>query len=129
MPNLLANIPVSKVMSVVYPTSPENTVSKAYGLMQGKHLDGLPVVENSELVGVITRSDINKIDFSQREKTKVKDIMSKQPITIGSEEKVSAALEKMTKLKIGKLPVISTTGALVGWLSLGDIDTAVKTLG
>ena len=129
MPNLLANIPVSKIMSVVYPTSSENTVSKAYGLMQGKHLDGLPVVENSELVGVITRSDINKIDFSQREKTKVKDIMSKQPITIGSEEKVSAALEKMTKLKIGKLPVISTTGALVGWLSLGDIDTAVKTLG
>ena len=128
MPNLLANIPVSKVMSVVYPTSPENTVSKAYALMQGKHLDGLPVVENSELVGVITRSDINKIDFSQREKTKVKDIMSKQPITIGSEEKVSTALEKMIKLKIGKMPVISTTGALLGWLSLGDIDTAVKTL-
>jgi len=129
MSALLTNIRVSEIMSVVvYPISSDNSVYQAYGLMKGKHLGGLPVLENGELVGVITRADVKKIDFSKREKTKVKDIMSKKPITIGSDEKVSTALEKMTKLRIGRVPVISNKGSLVGWLSLSDIERAVKIL-
>lgn len=127
MSAILANINVSEIMSVVaYPISSENTVYQAYGLMKRKHLGGLPVLENGELVGVITQTDVKKIDFNSRQKTKVKDIMSKKPITIGSDEKVSVALEKMTKLRIGRMPVVSAPGSLVGWLSLSDIERAVK---
>ena len=129
MSALLTNIPVSEIMSVVvYPVSSDNTVSQAYGLMRGKHLGGLPVLENGRLVGVVTRADIKKVDLGKREKTKVKDIMSNKPVTVFSDDKVSTALEKMTKLRIGRMPVMSSTGSLVGWLSLTDIERAVKIL-
>lgn len=129
MSSPLANITVNEVMSLVpYSISPEVTVSQAYGLMRHKHLGGLPVIENGALVGVITRTDIKKVDIERTQKTKVNEIMSKQPITVYQEEKVSAALERMTNLHVRRAPVISTTGSLVGWLSLSDIEKAAQIL-
>ena len=125
----LANIAVNEVMSLVpYSISPENTVSQAYGLIQHKHLGGLPVLENGALIGIITRTDIKKVGFDKAQKTKVRDVMSKNPITVYQDERVSAALEKMTNQHVGRMPVISSTGSLVGWLSLSDIEKAAKIL-
>ncbi|MGD0405704.1 MAG: CBS domain-containing protein [Candidatus Bathyarchaeia archaeon] len=129
MSSVLANITVAEVMSiVVYSISPEKTVAEAYGLLRGKHLGGLPVLENGNLVGIITHNDAKGVDFNKRLKTKVKDIMTKKVVTVLPDEKVSTALEKMTKLRIMRVPVVSSTGALVGFLALSDIERAVKTL-
>jgi CBS domain-containing protein len=129
MSSPLANIAVNEVMSLVpYSISPENTVSQAYGLMRHKRLGGLPVLEDGALVGVVTRTDIKKVSFEKAQKIKVKEIMSNKPITVYQEEKLSAALEKMTNLHVGRVPVIAITGSLVGWLSLIDIERAAKIL-
>ncbi len=129
MSSVLANIPVSEVMSlVVYSVSPEKTVYEAYGLLRGKHLGGLPVLENGKLVGIITHNDAKGVDINKRLKTKVKDIMTKKVVTVLPDEKVSTALEKMTKLNIMRAPVVSSTGALVGFLALSDVERAVKIL-
>jgi CBS domain-containing protein len=129
MSSPLANITVNEVMSLVpYSISSENTVSQAYGLMRHKRLGGLPVVENGNLIGVITRIDIKKVNLDEAQKTKVRDVMSKNPITVCQDEKVSVALEKMTNLHVSRMPVMSSTGSLVGWLSLSDIEKAAKIL-
>ena len=90
MSSPLERITVSEVMSlVVYSTSPDNTVAEAYGLLHGKHLGGLPVTENGKLVGIITHKDFKQVNFDNRNKTKVKDIMSKEVITTQPDERVS----------------------------------------
>ena len=129
MSSILANLTVSETMSVIpYPTFPENTVADAYNLMRKKHLGGLPVVENGNLIGIITRKDVKKLDYKKAEKTKVKEVMTKKVITIMPHKKVSVALQKMTDLGVMRLPVVSQTGSLVGVLTLTDIDRARKIL-
>lgn len=125
----LEKIAVKEVMSlVVYSTSPENTVAEAYGLLRGKRLGGLPVIENGNVVGIVTQKDFKKVTLDKRYKTKVKDIMSKQVVTSLPDDKVSTAMEKMTNNRIMRIPVVSSTGALVGFLALSDIERAVKIL-
>ena len=51
------------------------------------------------------------IQFGERTKTKVKDIMTKPVVTVLPDEKVSNALEKTAELRIGRMPVLSKTGA------------------
>lgn len=52
---------------------------------------------------------------------KVKEIMSKDVISIGPDNKVKDALNLLFKLKISGLPVINTKGKLVGMFTEKDI--------
>lgn len=129
MSSPLENITVNEVMSlVVYSMSPENTAAEAYGLMRAKRLGGLTVVENGKLVGIVTHFDFKKVAFEKRQKTKIREIMSTNLITASPDEKVSAAMQKMTNNRIMRMAVVSSTGALVGFLALSDIERAVKIL-
>jgi len=129
MSSVLKQITVAEVMSInIYTISPERTVAQAYGLMRVKRLGGLPVIENGNLVGIVTHNYAKGVKFRDRAKTKVRDIMTKQVVTILPDEKVSTALERMSELRIGRMPVVSKTGALVGFLARSDIDKASKTL-
>ena len=129
MSSALANITVAEVMSIkVHSISSDKTVEQAYNLMNARGFGGLPVVDDEKLAGIITRKDVGNIKFEKRAKTKVKDVMTKQVLTTVPEEKVSIVLEKMSELRVMRMPVISKTGALIGVITLADIDKASKTL-
>jgi acetoin utilization protein AcuB len=51
----------------------------------------------------------------------VKDVMTKNPVTITPETSVTEAKALMTKQKINKLPVLDKSGALVGILTKNDL--------
>ena len=104
------------------------TVATAYNLMRGKRIAGVPVVENNKLVGIVTRADVKKINIGKRRATQVKDIMTKEPITIFQDEKVSIAFDKLTKRNIHGLLVVSRNGALVDYVTNTDIEKALRTL-
>jgi len=127
--DILKQIAVSELMSIkVFSISSNKTVEYAKKLMQSKHFGGLPIVEDGKLVGIVTHKDISKVQLGRRNKTKVKDIMTKQVVTIFMDEKASTALEKMSELRVMRMPVISNSGALVGIITLTDIDKASKKL-
>jgi IMP dehydrogenase len=129
MSDILKDIAVSELMSIkLYSISPYKTVEYANNLMKSKHFGGLPVVEENKLVGIITIKDVAKVDIGKRSKSKVKDIMTKDVVTISQEEKASTAFEKMSTLRVMRIPVVSNTGALVGMVTLTDLDRAIKTL-
>ena len=128
MSSVLANITVAEIMSIkVHSISSDKTVEQAHNLMEARGFGGLPVVDDGKLAGIITRKDIRNIEFEKRAKTKVKDVMTKQVLTTVPEERVSIILEKMLKRKVGRMPVVSKTGALVGMVTLADMDKASKT--
>lgn len=51
----------------------------------------------------------------------VKDVMTKNPITIQEKESVLEARDLMTKNKINKLPVVDKSGSLVGIITANDL--------
>ena len=128
MASVLANITVAEIMSTkVHTISSDKTVEQAHNSMEAKGFGGLPVVDDGKLAGIITRKDVKNVDVEKRAKTKVNAVMTQQVLTTVPEERVSIVLEKMLKRKVGRMPVISKTGAVVGMVTLADIDKASKT--
>jgi CBS domain-containing protein len=126
---ILKKIDVAEIMSIKrYQISPEMTVDHAYNLMRAKRIGGVPVIDNGSLVGIITRKDVKTVDFGKRKETQVKKIMTKNPITIFPDEKVSTALDKISKFNVRGMPVVSRTGCLLGFISISDIERALKGL-
>ena len=54
----------------------------------------------------------------------IKDIMRKEVLTVGPDEKIALARLTMLRHGVGALPVVNGDGVLVGILTLRDIDFA-----
>lgn len=98
--------------------SSSSTLPDAYWLMMEKDIRRLLVVDDGHLVGVITMEDLRgffqneiiainplkvNVIFSQMP---VAQLMSKDPITINTDENVVDAATKMLENRISTLPVV-----------------------
>lgn len=119
--HLLQDVTVGSMMSspvaTVGPTLP---VSQVITMMySSKHL-GFPVIERDTLVGMITLADINKTSPIDREAMQVRDIMTREIITLPPEAPVIDALRIMSAKDIGRIPVVAD-GKVVGIVTRTDI--------
>lgn len=101
---------------VVY-VSPETTIAHAADLMKEQGLRRLPVIEHDKLVGLVTEGTIAEASPSKAtslsiyemnyllNKTKVKDVMIKDVVTVDPYASLEDAIYLMMKHKIGVLPV------------------------
>lgn len=68
--SMLLNEPVDDFMTrAVYYISPSQTVEEVMALMTSKHIRHLPVLENDQLVGVISIGDVVKKLMDEKETT------------------------------------------------------------
>jgi len=109
----------------VITVDPEWPISKIIHLVMKKKHMGYPVVKDNKLIGIITFTDIREIPNQKRELTKVREVMSKDVITIDENSDAFEALKLISKEDIGRLPVMSDEG-LVGILSRSDFTTAIE---
>jgi Zn-dependent protease/CBS domain-containing protein len=119
--HLLQDVTVGSMMSspvvTVGPTAP---VSQIITMMySSKHL-GFPVIERDTLVGMITLADINKTSSIDREAMQVRDIMTRDVITLPPEAPVIDALRIMSAKDIGRIPVVAD-GKILGIVTRTDI--------
>lgn len=98
------------------------TLREASKVMGEMNMGSLVVMEDDKIVGIITSTDILKAigDGKDPDKTLVKDVMSKDVITIQADEDVSKAVEIMVQHKIKRLPVMMND-KLVGIITVSDI--------
>lgn len=111
----------------VFDINPENTVFEAIKKMADLNIGALMVVENGQLTGIITERDYrNKVILKGRtsKTTKVREIMSPDPITVEPSDTVETCMALMTNRKFRHLPVLSN-GELYGVISIGDLVKAV----
>lgn len=112
------------------------TVADAVRAMADAHVSGLPVVERSgRVVGVISTTDVlqaqaETADRRERntlfEDTPVRDLMTRDPYTIGPDDDVRDAARHMLYSEVRRLFVVDGD-QLVGVLSQTDIAQAVGT--
>lgn len=126
--DIMQTVNVGEVMT----TAPD-TVDADWSLEQlreefdrtGHH--GCPVLSDGRLVGVVTLSDLSRADRLGEDGT-VRDICTRQPVTVTPEDPVFRGLRRMAALDVGRLPVVSSEdhGELVGLLRRTDIVKAYQ---
>jgi len=117
---------VEQIMTTdVFTVHPEDLVDLAASLMEWEHVRSVPVEDaQGALVGLVSlRSMLRLLARSKREGAPaiaVRDIMTKDPITIAPEASTLSAIQLMRSQQIGSLPVVRD-GKLVGIVTEHDI--------
>jgi len=119
--HLLQDVTVGSMMSSPVTTVPSSLpVSQAIAMMYtSKHL-GFPVVERDMLVGMITLADVNRTSPIDREAMQVRDVMTRDPITLPPTAPVVDALRIMSAHNFGRIPVVED-GKILGIVTRTDI--------
>ena len=110
---------------------PDETIGQADELMNENRIRQLPVVDGNALLGIITDRDIRSfladsslLDPAERAKglrTKVKDVMTSEPLTLSPDDDLKEAVELLIEEKIGGIPVIDGAEGLVGIVTYVDV--------
>lgn len=118
---LLQDMTVGGMMSSPVITVPSNLpLAKVVDMMYAsKHL-GFPVIERDSLVGMVTLVDVNRTSPIDREAMQVKDIMTRDPITLPPTAAVMDALRIMSAQNIGRIPIVQDD-KIVGIVTRTDI--------
>lgn len=87
--------------------------------MSQSHHTGFPVMENNQLVGILTQSDLEKLN-KQVPGIIAKDLMTKEPIILHPSASLSNVLYLLDHYQISRLPVVEDN-KLIGIITRTDI--------
>lgn len=121
MPAIVARDIMSSPVKTI---SPDTTIKEAGDLMYRYGHSGYPIVEKDELVGLITRRDLDKANHHGLGHAPVKAYMSTNIITITPEDTLEEIQQTVIDHNVGRLPVIEN-GELVGILTRTNIIEAI----
>lgn len=108
-------------------------IPSAHLLMLDTGVRRLPVVDDGELVGIITLGDVrgaspsevsslnrSELDYLTHQ-IKVQRIMSRDVVTVTPDTSLAEAAQLMIERRISGLPVVSEAGRVVGMITESDI--------
>lgn len=113
----------------VWTISPEASVLDALKLMADKDIGALVVLENDDVVGIISERDYSRKVILQGRSSKetfVKEVMTEEVVCVRPSQSVTISMALMTDKRIRHLPVLDE-GKLVGVISIGDVVKAIIT--
>jgi acetoin utilization protein AcuB len=119
----------------VITVEPDTGILEAREKMEKHRVHHLPVVEkDNTLVGVVTDRDIRSawpsdtlgVEESNRERErvarmKIRDIMTRNPVTISPTNTLEDALLLMQRVPVGAFPVVDENGKIKGIISIRDL--------
>jgi CBS domain-containing protein len=128
------NVPVKDWMtSPVVSVPPATPLSSAHQIMKENGIRRLPVMENDQLVGIITIGDVREASPSDATtlsiwelnylwaQLTVERVMTRKVLTIREDDSVLDAAQIMLEQKVSGLPVLSGQDKLIGIITESDI--------
>ena len=125
---------VKNWMSTTLKVIDENdSMQNAVTIMKEHEIKMLPVLRKGELVGVISDNDLKRASASDATlldvhellyligRIKVRDIMTKEVITVPEDYTVEEAAQVMLEKRISRVPVVDKVGKPVGIITRDDI--------
>ncbi len=114
---------------------PDTSVLEARELLKQHRIRHLPVVEEDRrVIGIITDRDVRtalpspflgeeetRKERERFESLKVKDIMTRNPVTISPMNTLEDVILLMQKMRVGAFPVVDQEGRLRGIISIRDL--------
>jgi tRNA nucleotidyltransferase (CCA-adding enzyme) len=104
----------------VHTLSPETSVAEAEEMMRRYGHEGFPVVADGQLLGILTRREIDKALQYQREDAPIKNYMHKGEIAVSPSDPVEYLQEVMMEHDLGQVPVVEN-GEIVGIVTRTDL--------
>ena len=111
----------------------DTSMMKAIHLMKQNRFRRLPVLHEGRLVGIVSDRDLKEASPSKATtldvhelyyllaELHVKDIMTRDPVTVAPEDTVERAAQLMLENTISGLPVVDDQGKVVGILTQSDV--------
>ena len=133
---LVKNWMSKKVISI----DADDSMEDAMGLLKEHGIRRLPVMKKDKLVGIVTDRDLKKASASDATtleihellylltKVKVKDIMTKDPITVPPDYTVEETAQVLLESKISGAPVVDENGEVVGIITQSDLFRVLMSL-
>lgn len=104
--------------------SPNATLRQAARKMSELNIGTMPVVEDGNLLGIITDRDISVFAIAMGhnpQDTEVQKVMTKDVITCFADQDLSEATRLMEDLNIRRLAVLNRDSEIAGLLSVDDL--------
>lgn len=128
--DVMQGITVREVMQTPAPTIPQNaTLKELRDALRKQHTRALCVLNAaSQLSGIVTLTDLQRAyDMEPHDQIQVRDICTRDLMTISPDEVVWGAIQEMGGRDLGQLPVLNPrTGQLMGLVSRNEIMQAYK---
>ena len=108
----------------VHSIGPNASVFQALKLMAEKDIGAVPVMEGTELIGILSERDYaRKIVLLGKSSTDtpVRHIMTSHVICISPKQTIEGCMALMTAMRIRHLPVCGEDGKVIGMITIGDL--------
>lgn len=128
------NVPVSEIMTkLVVSINPDEGLQKIKDIFLKNNFHHLPVVDNGNLVGIISREDFLKTYYQVSKETtgktwsekslnhlSAREIMTKDPMTLEPDDSIGLAADVFLANKFHALPIVED-GVLAGIITVHDL--------
>jgi CBS domain-containing protein/anti-sigma regulatory factor (Ser/Thr protein kinase) len=124
--SLAYELKVAQAMSSdVIGVPPSLTMAEFGEVLRTNGISGTPVVEGDRMVGIVSTEDLIKALKAGEMDATVGEKMTPDPETLYSDEPLVHAIDKFSRLKFGRFPIVSREGDMVGIITPGDIAQAM----
>lgn len=122
----LTHMRISTIMtSDVITAAPSDSKLQVLKKMVDNHIGGIPIVDDGQIVGMITKTDFLKdLTDDVYTETSIKDILTKRVVTIGPDERFVHARRLMKDNEISRLVVVDS-GTIAGIVTDKDLTKTI----
>ncbi len=122
----LEGVTIRQLMSdAVHVAHPSMSVQQLLDKMMATNKTGFPVVDYG-IVGIVTLSDTRKVPKNSASTTLVRDIMTREVVTVRPETPANDAVKIMGQKNVSRLVVVDDQGNLVGIVTKKDFVRMVE---
>lgn len=120
------DLKIHEVMSKnLHTARSEMSLADMLEVLRINRISGAPVVDDGQLVGVISIEDIVRAMQRNDLTETVGQYMTRQLVTVFSYDSIVKAMQTFTESHVGRLPVVNEENKLVGMITKGDITRGI----